>query len=313
MNFKNLSNTLFVFFLTITICINFSCVQERKLDVDVSEVKSNIQIKRYGKTLFNIDKSNLRESLIEIQEEYIVFLEGDLKDSANIFQIRDFLSDPMLINLSKEVFKQFPDLNNITNDLNSAYKHYKYYFPLRNEPQVFTYVSGMDYEYPIKIDENNLVIALDLYLGGEFQPYFQLGLPSYMTKWMREELIVVDCMSELVRLQLPKEDLNKTLLEKMIYHGKTLYFIDAMLPEYQDSLKIKYSESQLNWAIANEINLWSFAIAQLSWLGRFLLKTIYYIQPIIISLRNLLSMVHLHLLSQMILLHDLGISLVGKS
>ncbi|MCF8296391.1 MAG: DUF2268 domain-containing putative Zn-dependent protease [Saprospiraceae bacterium] len=252
---------LFIVFLFFTfICINVSCHHKRKLDVDVSDIDVNINIKRYGKTLFSLDKSNLKEELIKIQSDYKFFLNADLNDTINVFQIREYLNDPMLINLSEETFKQYPDLNNLKKDLNSAYKHYKYYFPLRREHDVFTYISGLDYEYPIKISDNNLIIALDMYLGSEFQPYSQIGLPTYMTKWMTKDLIVFDCMSELARLQLPDEDLNKTLLDKMIYHGKILYFVDAMLPEFNDSLKIKYSESQFNWAKANEVNIWSFFI-----------------------------------------------------
>lgn len=260
MNQNSLKSSLIVFVIAILICINLSCNPKRKLDVDVSDIEVNIDIKRYGKTLFSLDESNLKEELIKIQDDYRFFLNADLNDTMNLIQIKDYLNDPININCAEATFNNYPDVKSINKDLVYAFKHYKYYFPLRKEPKVFTYISGLDIGYPVKIADNNLIIALDIYLGSEFQPYSQIGLPTYMTIWMRKELIVFDCMSELASLQLPEKNMCKTLLDKMIYHGKILYFVDAMLPEFHDSLKIKYSESQLNWAKANEVNIWSFFI-----------------------------------------------------
>jgi uncharacterized protein YjaZ len=46
----------------------------------------------------------------------------------------------------------------------------------------------------------------------------------------------------------------------MIEKGKLLYFLDAMMPEAHDTIKIAYSGQQLDWCQANESNLWAFLI-----------------------------------------------------
>jgi len=144
--------------------------------------------------------------------------------------------------------------------LTTAYKHIKYYYPENNIPTVYSYISGLDYEYPIKFLDDVMIIALDMYLGADYEPYIKIGLPSYKTKWMSKELIVVDCIKEIALQKINFGKDNKTLLDKMIYQGKILYFIDAMMPDEPDTLKIKYSEKQLEWCEKNESNIWSYFI-----------------------------------------------------
>ncbi len=50
------------------------------------------------------------------------------------------------------------------------------------------------------------------------------------------------------------------MLEKMISNGKHLYFVDAMLPDVPDYIKIGYPPEKLEWCIANESNIWAFII-----------------------------------------------------
>jgi uncharacterized protein YjaZ len=41
-----------------------------------------------------------------------------------------------------------------------------------------------------------------------------------------------------------------------------MYLADAMLPNVHDSIKIQYTQKQLNYCIQNEFNVWSFMVAQ---------------------------------------------------
>ena len=59
---------------------------------------------------------------------------------------------------------------------------------------------------------------------------------------------------------VPQPDKSKTLLDLMIYRGKILYFTDLVLENTPDSVKIKYTSSQLDWCIRNEANIWAFFI-----------------------------------------------------
>jgi hypothetical protein len=43
----------------------------------------------------------------------------------------------------------------------------------------------------------------------------------------------------------------------MIHQGKLMFFVDALLPEMQDSLKIGYTAKQIDWCERNEAQMWS--------------------------------------------------------
>jgi hypothetical protein len=46
----------------------------------------------------------------------------------------------------------------------------------------------------------------------------------------------------------------------MIYYGKQLYFLDAVMPSLHDSIKLRYTDDQLLWADENHGNIWTFFI-----------------------------------------------------
>ena len=58
------------------------------------------------------------------------------------------------------------------------------------------------------------------------------------------------------------EKTNKAtnVLGNMIHQGKLMYFVDAMLPAMDDTLKIGYTAKQLEWCKTNELQIWTFLI-----------------------------------------------------
>jgi len=235
--------------------------KERKLDFDVSDIKlADFSITRYERDLFNLQTDHIKEGLQAIQQKYWIFLAADLEDTTNLNQIEDFITDPELINAFQETEKKFPDLNSLTNELENAFKYYTHYFPENFIPQVFTYVSGYQYEYPVQIADSAIIIGLDVYLGNDFKSYSQIGIPQYKIERMQPNYISIDCMKELALQLLPPSSKTITFLDEIINLGKVMYFLDATLPNKEDHLKIGYSPEQLKWCSENESNLWTFII-----------------------------------------------------
>jgi len=235
--------------------------RERNLDFDVSDIKlTDFRITRYERDLFNIKPDHIKEGLQAIQQKYWIFLAADLEDTTNLNQIEDFITDPELIKAYKETEKKFPDLKSLSSELENALKYYKHYFPKNFIPQIFTYVSGYQYEYPVQIADSAIIIGLDVYLGNDFKPYSQIGIPQYKIERMQPNYISVDCMKELAFQLLPPSPKSTTFLDEIINLGKVMYFLDATLPSKADYLKIGYSQEQLKWCSENERNLWAFII-----------------------------------------------------
>jgi len=55
---------------------------------------------------------------------------------------------------------------------------------------------------------------------------------------------------------------ERTFLSKLIYYGKKLYLKDKLIPFNTNAQKIKYTQEELDWVIANEEQIWRYFIEQ---------------------------------------------------
>lgn len=254
----NIKNTII---LSLVSLILLSCGnnKEKKLDVNVGDIDLKIKIKRFDKAVFQINQKDLRNELLRLSPEYPFFIGKQIDDSA-LAKFQSYFTEPTIVINQKEVEKQFPDLNDLESKLTSAFKHYKYYFPDKKIPNIYSYISGTMFDKPIIYDDTVVAISLDMYLGSEYPLYNSLGLPGYFRHHMRKDYISRDIMEEMSYQYISGEIENMTLLSQLVNFGKVQYFIDAMLPETPDSIKMRYTGKQDSWCKANEINVWSFFI-----------------------------------------------------
>jgi hypothetical protein len=233
---------------------------QRNLNIDLKEINiPPVEIHRYEKALFSIPKDSLQAGLKAIADKFPIFLSADLDDTLNIIQLHQFVNNPLNTMLYDSTLAKFPNLRSQEVSLTNAFKRFKYYFPEKQVPDVFSYVSGLLYETPIQFFNDDMIIALDMYLGTELKEYRSLRLPLYQIQKMNADYLVRDAMFNLYYYHFLEKP-GKDFLEQMISKGKHLYFLDAMLPETADYIKIGYPEQKLDWCVANEANIWAFLI-----------------------------------------------------
>jgi uncharacterized protein YjaZ len=102
-----------------------------------------------------------------------------------------------------------------------------------------------------------VIIALDTYLGANHE--FYVDIPKYITQNMEKSQVVSDLATNYSGKYIFQSQ-RKTLLDEMIYFGKQLYFKDKMIPFKKDAEKIGYTQSQLDWSIANESYIWQYFV-----------------------------------------------------
>lgn len=246
---------VFLFFL-------IACKPKPQFDVDLSNVEAvDIKIKRYDKALSEINPTNLRNGIDSIKSEFSFFI-GEELDTFDIISLYNYITDPVIVKTFKDTYEKYPDLKIIEKDLSLALRYFKYYFPEIKTPEVYTYVSGFDFENPVKFVDSVLIIALDMYLGRDYYFYPLIGIPEYKAYRMCKESIVKDCMNEIGKNLIKPKREEITFLDKMIYEGKLLYFLDLTLPDLSDSIKIGFKASQIDWCLKNEANMWGFFMEQ---------------------------------------------------
>lgn len=229
---------------------------------ELTEMKTQIKVSvsRYEQDLFKVRKDYFLEDLLLVQKKYPFFLEGDLNDIRNQKQLWDYINDPLIREVYDRTQKVYPDLTDFTRNIHESMSYYKLYYPSVKIPNIYTYVSGFDYELPIKYMDSLLIIALDMYLGTNSKYYDQLGIPKYVSFHYQSEFIIPDCFKEISYRHLPDPKTCVNLLDYMIFEGKKLYFTECMMPDVPDSLIIGYPKQKIEWAEANEGNIWSYLI-----------------------------------------------------
>jgi hypothetical protein len=260
----------FLLFVFSTLILFISCNDNNPLKVDVSDVPvPPLTIKRLEQDLFNMDTTNVPEATKKLQAKYGSFYSvfvtgilnnGELRDSGYVLRIKRFITERDMRKTYEDCQKMYPDLNELTAGFSDAFQHFSYHFPAKKIPHVVTMMSGYNYAiYPI---DSTLAIGLEMYLGSNNDFYKMTGYPRYRTLFMNKEDILPDAVTGWMIGEFPYMMNKNDFLSQIIYMGKILYATDALLPDVDDTLKIRYTQPQLEYCLQNEFNVWSYFAAQ---------------------------------------------------
>ena len=232
---------------------------------DVSSIQVNIKIERFDKELFAGKNKNIIDIDKQLDSKYGLFYDDFIHrilDSkySNTESLANLYKDQAYTDLSKEVDSVFPNLKVQEEGLNETFKYIKYYYPKAKIPKFISFASGFAYQMPV--GDNYLGIGLDMFLGknSKFYKAIVQSVPLYLSRRFAPEYIVPRVAETYAHEELFAEpDDNRTLLSKMIFQGKVLYFLDQVLPEnLSDSIKIGYTQQQLDWVQNFEGDIWAY-------------------------------------------------------
>lgn len=238
--------------------------------VDVSNIQVELEIKHFEKDLGKLNPENFKEDLAELEAKYPKFYPvfkseifgwnraSRANDSLFNQQFALYLQDPYAREVYDSIAHKFADFSKIEAELEKAFKHYKYYFPDREIPQIVSFVSNFTYA-SFTIDSSVLAIGLDMFLGKDFK-YYQSLFPTYLSETLSPEYLTASCMNVVGSMVFEPELDDNKLISAMISAGKELYFVDRMLPDAPDYVKIGYTPEKLEWCKENEAQIWNFFI-----------------------------------------------------
>jgi gliding motility-associated lipoprotein GldB len=253
-----------LFFAIIPVTLIFSC-KPNPLKVNISDIKKDIHVVRFDHELFSINSNDTLNSIIALSNKYPDFFDlftykviqiGGIDDSLFIERMKQFLTDTMILNVKKLVDSEFSDFDKTEKQINKSFKYFQYHFPDKELPTIYAYFSG--FNQSVVTAENIIGISLDKYLGRDCEYYRKLNsTPQYKILNMHKDKIVSDVAYAWGVTEFEHTNKATTVLDNMIHQGKLMYFVDAMLPEMHDSLKIGYTAQQLEWCKKNEAQMWS--------------------------------------------------------
>lgn len=226
-----------------------SCEEESKLEKEIAQIETNFKIERFDKAFLEAQP----KALPKLKDDYPFLFSKHMPDSLVIQRMNDSLQQELL----SEVQQKFPDLKMVSNDLKGLFQHLKYYDKTFTTPRVVTLTNDVAYRDKTIVTDSLVLIALDNYLGPEHE--FYQNIPKYISANMHKDQIVVDVTEGYAKKYIFQTN-RKTLLDEMIFFGKSLYFKEVMIPFKTDAQRIGYTTEQLLWAEANESPIWSYFI-----------------------------------------------------
>lgn len=245
----------------------------------MSNIKLDIKIERFDKELYASRAKSPKEINALMFKKYSFFYDDYIHKMIGSPAYNDeeilgtLFADEAYRDLTKDVDSVYPNLKVQEEGLTETFKYIKYYYPKIKVPRIISFVSGFAYQMPV--GDNYLGIGLDMFLGKDSRFYGAIvqSVPLYLSRRFAPEYIVPRVAETYAHEELfPEPDENRTLLSKMIFQGKILYFLDQVLPEaIADSTKIGYSQQQLQWTQNFEGDIWAYFLE-----NNFLYETDYH-------------------------------------
>ena len=247
MSFKFTMKSLLLFLLVFTLVI--SCKKDDKLELEIAKINADIQVERFDRLFAQATP----KTLPSLKKAYPFMFSDKFPDTFWLEKKKDTLQT-LLFN---EVEKAFSNFEETETEIEDLFNHLTYYFPEFHPPRVITVTNDVDYRTKVIVTDTVAVIALDTYLGADHE--FYGSIPKYLRTGLTKEQIVVDLANEYAEKHT-YQPRRKTLLDEMIYYGKTLCFKDRVIPFKSEAERIGYTDAELDWAQVNESYIWRYLV-----------------------------------------------------
>ena len=235
------------FIIALTLAL-ISCDNKSKVEKAVEAIPLKIKVERFDKLFFETPPQDLNK----LKKEFPYFFPSGNDDSVWLNKMKN----PLWRELYTEVQKKYSNFEPVQKELETLFKHIKYYFPKTKTPKVITVISEMDYNNKVIYADSLVIISLELYLGKDHKFY---QFPNYLKQNFEQKQILPDVVSSFSIQKIPPVSDNN-LLGQMIYFGKQLVLKDLLLPDYSDADKMGYMPEQVKWCQENESYMWRYFI-----------------------------------------------------
>jgi gliding motility-associated lipoprotein GldB len=226
----------------------WSCDQKSKVEKAIEETPVEIKVERFDKIFFETPPKDLAK----VKKQFPYFFSPQINDTVWLNKMQA----PIWREVYTEVQKKYSNIESVQNDLETLYKHMKYYFPETKQPKLITLISDMDYNNKAIFADSLVIVSLELYLGKNHKFY---QFPKYIKQNFEQSQIMPDIVTSFsTRKIAPPTD--KNFVSQMIYFGKQLYLKDVLLPESSDADKMGYTPEQIVWCQENEGYIWRYFV-----------------------------------------------------
>ncbi|WP_271711462.1 gliding motility lipoprotein GldB [Marinigracilibium pacificum] len=236
--------------------------QQCEITTEIKAVNADITIERLDLELNSISTIQETANFLRQNQGFLAgFLEPQNYPDPNMVvgMFHQLITDPGFDSLQSETKKVFNEekISKLETELESLFKHIKYYYPEYKIPKIQTVTTGILRD--LYVTDSVIVIGLDYFLGKEGKYHPQQ--PQYILEHYTPEYIVPK-IALLISNKFNEVNLNdKSLLADMIFYGKSYAFVNAVIPCLDDNKIIWYTEQELEAANNNADVIYSYFVS----------------------------------------------------
>ncbi|TVQ50696.1 MAG: hypothetical protein EA362_01740 [Saprospirales bacterium] len=277
--FKFLSSKIILLILGLLLMLNSGCQRDKSDPIpDVSHIEVEVAFIHFDNHIRDAWSGGL-EGVKNLLEKYPEFSEiyfggimeiwsADEAPDSLYFRMQEFLESPFYETMSDTINLAFSNMGKIKDKLESAFRFYHYYFPERNIPSVYFFVSEFTYGNVIFEKEpgiDALGIGLDMFLHGYFDysvlSFFNTAFAAYNMRTLDRAHLPKKTMDVIWDDILGPPPMGRTI-DLMLYYAKKHHLNKLTLPYTHDSIIFEYTPEQLEWTEANEAHIYNYLIEE---------------------------------------------------
>ena len=258
-------------FIFITLSSFNSCAgnTEKPYNKTYVQDQSILKIQRFDKDFHSYLANPTEEQYTILRTKYPNFLKAfgvvtvnlqdEELDNPVLFKqlMEPYFSNTALSKIYADALTLFSDLSTYELELTKANDLIKTYFIGKELPGLSIHVSG--FKANTIVLDSIISVSTDKYLGKDYsgyKPFFE----SYQTIQMELKYIVRDFLKAWLMSEFRETNQRKDLLSEVIYQGKILYALNELLPEWDESDILGYTEQQQEWCEEHAKDIWKMTI-----------------------------------------------------
>lgn len=259
------------YILIFTVLVFTSCEDDPLKKVDVSESKITVRFDRFDHDVFNADFTDPARSGQQLYQKYrgfycdymeVILQAAPCMPDSNFAALQGFVNDRYMSAVQRQIDMRYPvdEIEKVNEEFTDAIRRWNHFFPDSIIPSVAYMNSGLNFS--AFSTDSVIAVGLDFYLGPQdslVKLYPGDIFPQYFKDDMRRDYLTVNAMKDFCWAQCNKFDRtgrNAKLLDILVHQGKVMYLLDALMPHSADSTKMNWSATEMEWAKANEWNVW---------------------------------------------------------
>ena len=258
-------------FIFITLSSFNSCAgnTEKPHNKTYVQDQSILKIQRFDKDFHSYLANPTEEQYTILRTKYPNFLKAfgvvtvnlqdEELDNPVLFKqlMEPYFSNAALSKIYADALTLFSDLSTYELELTKANDLIKTYFIGKELPGLSIHVSG--FKANTIVLDSIISVSTDKYLGKDYSGY-KTFFESYQTIQMQPKYIVRDFLKAWLMSEFRETNQRKNLLSEVIYQGKILYALNQLLPEWDESDILGYTEQQQEWCEEHAKDIWKMTI-----------------------------------------------------